>query len=209
VTGVTFEVQQLDDGPFVIESEAEHEFVAPLVRDFLSAHADVYQGIIVACHGDPAVAEFRRGRPSCMVLGIGEVSLFAAAALGDRFGVLSLGEGLVARKWRQVRDAGLDQRCAAVEATGTGVLDGVAPDVSVAPYVAAGRRAIGAGADSLVLGCAGMVQLRDALATALGVPVIEPVTTTCMLAASVCAIAASVSLGGERAKGPTSSAASA
>jgi allantoin racemase len=202
-TGVTFEVRQLDDGPLVIESEADHEFVAPLVRDFLSERAAVYDVMVVACHGDPAVAELRR--QSGMVLGIGEVSMFAAAALGGRFGILSLGQALVARKWRQVRNAGLEQRCAAVEATGTGVLDGVAQDVDLAPYLSAGRRAIDAGAGALVLGCAGMVQLRDALATALQVPVVEPVTTTCMLAASVCALPKWASLQLEVVQGTASS----
>jgi allantoin racemase len=206
-TGVVFEVEQLDDGPLVIESEADHEFVAPLVLDFLAERAAWYDGMVVACHGDPAVAELRR-RQSGMVLGIGEVSMFAAAALAEKFGILSLGEALVARKWRQVRNAGLEQRCAAVEATGTGVLDGVARDVDLTPYLSAGRRAVAAGAGALVLGCAGMVQLRDALATVLQVPVVEPVTTTCLLAASVCALPSSATLQLEGAQGTSSRASS-
>jgi allantoin racemase len=127
------------------------------------------------CHGDPGVDEAQRAITK-LVYGIGAASFRAAAARGGRFGVITLGRGLVDAKWRQLIRCGLEGRCAAVEPTNTGVLHGVgtgSPDP--APYLDAGRRAISRGASVLVLGCAGMAPTAQTVQRELGVPVIEPV----------------------------------
>lgn len=182
--GVRFTVDQLDRAPAQIAGPADHATVAPLVLDRLTAEDGHHDAVIIACHGDPALADVRR-RSGHPVFGIGETSLHAAASAAGRFGVLTLGSALVDRKWQQVRAAGLGEHCAAVEPTGTSVVHGLAPEPDLAPYRAAAERALAAGARALVLGCAGMVTLVDPLAAEFGVPVIEPVTTTCSLAAAV------------------------
>lgn len=183
VPGVRFAVEQLDDGPPVIESDADLAAATRLVPERLRARSATIAAAVVACHGDPGVTESRTtGVP---VLGIGETSFLAACALAGRFGLITLGPGIVARKRHQIDRCGLTSRCAAVEPTGTGVLHGTTGSPDTAPYLTAAERAIAAGAGALVLGCAGMVTLRDALQADLPVPVIEPVTVTCRLAAGV------------------------
>jgi allantoin racemase len=171
----SYAVEQIDDGPPVIEDEADGRRAAELVCERLDAGHYPYDAFVVACHGDPGVAEATRmtGKPVC---GIGAASFRAAAALGGRFGVITLGRQLVVSKWRQVARSGLDERCVSVEPTETGVLHVVGSEVpDLTPYVAAARRAIGQGATALVLGCAGMAPTAAAIEREVGVPVIEPV----------------------------------
>lgn len=171
----SYAVHQIDAGPSVIEDEPAASQAAELVSEYLQAQRSSFEAFVVACHGDPGVTEARRhtGRNVC---GIGAASFRAAAAHGGHFGVITLGGGLVDSKWRQLARCGLSDRCVSVEPTNTGVLEYLTGDQpALAPYLEAGRRAIGRGADVLVLGCAGMAPAARAVRRALRVPVIEPV----------------------------------
>lgn len=170
-----YEVQTIEEGPLVIEDEAAVLLAAGLVFERVRAQSAAFDAFVIACHGDPGVstAQTQIDKP---VVGIGAASFREAAARGERFGVITLGPELVERKWQQVAQSGLRGRCAAIEPTHTGVLHGVsaqAPDLT--PYLEAGSRAIGHGADVLILACAGMSLLADAVARELGVLVVEPV----------------------------------
>lgn len=167
-------VDQIDDGPAVIESPEDHAAVLPLVLQRIrNAAADV-DAVIIACHGDPGVSEARRaGGPK--IIGIGEASMLAACALGGPFGIITLGSGLVERKRSQVIRYGLDGRCAGVSASSTGVLHGLAEEPDIEPYLQAGRILMDSGATSVILGCAGMVRVQSAVQDELGIAVIEPV----------------------------------
>lgn len=179
---VEFTVDQLDAAPPAIETDEDERVVVPLVEDYVRRRAGEFDGFVIACHGDPGVGLARHHART--VLGIGETSMLVACAYADRFGLLTLGAGLVPAKRRQVEQAGLAGRCVAIEPTGTGVLHGVAPDVDLTPYLRAGRTALAHGAQAMVLGCAGMVNVCGLLAVELRVPVIEPVAATCLVAAT-------------------------
>jgi allantoin racemase len=179
--GIEFVTKQLDDGPTVIESDEEHQQAAQVLVKSIAAWATGHDCIIIACHGDPGILQAREVA-SVPVLGIGETSMLAAAAATRSFGVLTLGPDVVPRKWRQLRATGI-----AVEPTETGVLHAVNEDVDLTPYVMAARAATAKGADVLVLGCAGMVSVRERLAEILDTPVIEPVLATCIAATGVLA----------------------
>ncbi len=193
-----YEVQQIDEGPIVIEDDAAVKLAAKLVCDRVRALRGAFDAFVVACHADPGVraAQQETGKP---VSGIAAASFRTAAARGGRFGVITLGPELVQRKWRQVEGCGLRSRCVAIEPSHRGVLHSVsteAPDLT--PYLEAGRKAIASGADVLVLGCAGMAGVATAVECELGVPVVEPV------AAGIREATAGVSLGkglGARAAG--------
>jgi allantoin racemase len=194
LTRVRFEVDQLDEGPPVLETEEDDIKVTPLVVDYVSRRRDEFDAFVIACHGDPGVAACREFSPH--VFGIGETSFLVACASAERFGVLTLGSGLVDVKWRQVERAGLRSRCVAVEPTETGVLHGVEADLDLEPYLRAGRTALDRGAQALVLGCAGMVNVCRALQEALHVPIIEPVMATCLVAANIPASGAGAAAAG-------------
>lgn len=185
VPGVPMEVRQLDDGPPVIETGEQLEQARRLLTE-LAAELTT-QVLVVACHGDPGVRETRR--PGLQVLGIGEVSMLVAAATADRFAVLSLTELTAARKWRQLAQYGLADRCVSVEPTGPAeAFTTNAADLT--PYAEAVERAVWAGAGAVVLGCAGMTPLVEQLQATTDVPVIEPVSLTCRVAASLIASSA-------------------
>ncbi|WP_150460859.1 aspartate/glutamate racemase family protein [Nesterenkonia ebinurensis] len=175
--GVDFRVTQLDEAPIAIESAEDVQRTAPLVAQFAAA---LHPGarLVVACHADPGLALARkRASAGVRITGIGESSMLAACAVADRFGVVSLMEDSVQRKWEMVTRLGLADRCAAIEASGTSVLHGVDPQRDSAPYLTAAERCVQQGADAVVLGCAGMAGgLAQELEAALGVPVIEPVS---------------------------------
>ncbi len=186
----SYAVQQLDAGPAVIEDESAAAQAAELVCERLYEQRSAFAAFVVACHGDPGVTEAGRLTEK-EVCGIGAASFRAAAAHKGDFGVITLGDRLVAAKWRQLANCGLNDRCAAVEPTNTGVLDYLAGDPpTLAPYLAAGRRAVGRGADVLVLGCAGMAPAARAMRRELCVPVIEPVEAGIREAVSALARAA-------------------
>lgn len=169
-------VEQIDEGPPAIEGLQDEVLAAPLVMGRIAAAEGDYDAFVVACHGDPGVLASREVCPKKPVVGIGEASVLAACALGARFGLITLGGGLVEKKWRQLKEYGIAERCAAVEPTGTGVLHGVEQGVDFEVYVEAGRRAVVRGADVLVLGCAGMIRAARTVEERLGVPVVEPVS---------------------------------
>lgn len=183
---VRFTVEQIDAAPHAIATPEDHRVVTPLVVRALRREADGYDAVVVACHGDPGVHE-SRGHTHTPVLGIGEASFHAAAAVTDRFAVLTLSDALVDRKWGQIRAAGLERSCAAVVPTNTTVDHGTGPDPDLTSYEAAGRQAIRTGAHALILGCAGMSPLTARLAHALHVPVIDPVIVTAHLASTLTA----------------------
>ena len=172
--GWLYTVEQIDQGPAVIEGLKDEVVAAPLVLRRIMDLQDQYDAFLVACHGDPGVLAIREvvAKP---VVGIGETSLLVACALGRGFGLITLGSALVAKKWRQIREYGLEQRCVCVEPTEAGVLHGVAEGAHFDVYVDAARRAVARGADVLVLGCASMAPAARAVEEQVGVTVVEPV----------------------------------
>jgi allantoin racemase len=180
--GIVFATEQLDDGPTTIESDDEHRQATRAVVEAIRERSAGHDGVIIACHGDPGLSEARR-LLEVPVLGIGETSMLAAAAAAPSFGLLTLGPAVVPRKLRQLQAIGLQARCAAVEPTGTGVLHAIGESADPEPYRVAARAAIAKGAGALVLGCAGMVPVREWLSAEVPVPVVEPVVATCLAAA--------------------------
>jgi allantoin racemase len=182
--GVRFDVAQIDAAPEAITSPADHARVAPLVVDALTARDGHFDAAIVACHGDPGV-DAARLQVTSPVVGIGATSLHAAAAAVARFAVLALSTRLVDSKWRQVDQAGLRRQCVGIWPVDTSVEHGLDPDPDLVPYLTAGRQACAAGAELLVLGCAGMGPVATRLAADLAVPVLDATATTANLAAEL------------------------
>lgn len=170
-------VDQLDNGPEVIESPEDHSRVLPLILQRIQDSSNKFDAVIIGCHGDPGVIEGRQLNGP-RVLGLGESSMLAACALGTTFGVITLGAGLVDRKWSQIERYKLRERCAGVEPSDTGVLHGLQQDPDIDPYLKAGRKLAGAGASAVILGCAGMAMIQSAVQAELGITVIEPVSAT-------------------------------
>lgn len=119
------------------------------------------------------------------VVDITEAAAHLACLLGRRYGVVTTLE----RSRGQIEDslyaAGVAQNCAAVVGTGLGVLDLGDVQRTQEAFVTAAERAREAGAEVLVLGCAGMTGLQRAVGEKLDLPVVDGVAAAVKLAESL------------------------
>jgi allantoin racemase len=168
-------------GPAAIESHVDEAYAAAEVARIVTAKLG-FDAYIVACASDPGVAAARELTRS-PVVGIGEAAFLLASMLGGRFSIITTLDRGVEAVRRQVRSHGLADRCASVLAAGLTVLEsGSAPG-------AAGRLAEQAtlavtrdGAEVIVMGCAEMSELAEAVSQTAGVPVVDGVRAAVVLA---------------------------
>jgi allantoin racemase len=163
-------------GPASIEGHLEDELAAVATLEAVAERAGDYDGVIIACYGDPGLYAAREVSP-VPVVGIAEASMLMACMIAHRFSVVTvlprikpLIEDVVARY-------GLSGRCASVRATSLAVLEIERdPDAAQREITAEASKAITAdGAEAICLGCAGMGPLDRHVQEALDVPVIDGV----------------------------------
>lgn len=177
----------LDGTPAGIAMQSDADMVAPRVQEAILRERAL--GYVVACFSDPGVAGARELHPGAPVRGIGEGAILHAMGCGDRFGIIALSERSVLRQRRLVRIMGVGERYAgsrpigasAADTTGEGVRDRMCE---------AARRLVADGADVVVLGCAGMAHLKEAIEAACGRPVVEPSIVTTALVIGDCLLRA-------------------
>ena len=169
---VKIECMTLTEGPFGIETMLDAESVVmPLRRVVLERDdADAY---VIACYSDPGLALCREATPK-PVFGIQESGLFSALQRGARVGVVALGPKSIARRLPYIRALGLENRLAAERPLHLSVAQ--SEEASAYPRIEeVARHLIEEDmADTILLGCAGMVKHVKPLEAALGVPVTEP-----------------------------------
>lgn len=173
---------ELADAPFGIESDEDIQSVVPLLIDEISSRQDDYDVFIIACYCDPGLIECRAisGKP---VLGINESAAKMSASLGSRFGVLALGRESIQRHIAYVHTLGLQDYHAGERPLNITVDEAANDPHTLQKIIETGRELIDEdGAETLVLGCAGMARHRLAAEEALGVPVIDPVLAAATLA---------------------------
>jgi Asp/Glu/hydantoin racemase len=172
--GVDIRCHLLPEGPAGIETQAHVDgVVLPLLAQ-ARALEDEASAFVIACFSDPGLAALREqsARP---VLGIGESAYLTALTLGQRFGILSIKRGSVARHIKTLGAMGILDRLTADRPIDLGVaeLSDEARTRSRLEEVGAQLRDAD-GADVLILGCAGMARYRRDLQQTLGIPVIDP-----------------------------------
>jgi allantoin racemase len=172
-------------GPPAIQGEADGAAAVPgvleEVRAGLAAGADAF---VIACFDDTGLAEARALAAPRPVIGIGQAAFHAAALAGGRFSVVTTLAVSVPVIEANLRAYGFDRQCAAVRPSGVPVLalehepEAAAARVADAVADAMAQDAPGA----VILGCAGMAKLADALAARFGVPVVDGVRAATLLA---------------------------
>lgn len=177
---VEIECRTIEDGPFGIENEEDIRAVMPLVVSEISKSRD-FDAYIIACYSDPGLHE---ARTICRkpVLGIQESAILLAATYGWKFGVLALGRESIQRHIAYVRDLGMQEFHAGERALHVSVEEAGAGE-TLPKIVETGRLLIDEdGAETVILGCAGMASHRKPAQQALGVPVIDPTQAAVKLA---------------------------
>lgn len=171
--------------PATIEGYRDEALAAAAVAAIVEEAGERFDAFVIACFGDPGLRAARESFAG-PVVGIAEASFMLALALGHRFAILTNTEPDVPEMEELVWRYGLAERCSGVEAVALGVAAADADrEAALAAYEAAGRVAIGRGAEVLCLGCGPMLGLRERLERSLGAPVVEPVPAGIAIAESL------------------------
>ena len=163
----------LADGPPGIQTQRDVDgVVAPMLR--LIAELDPRAAaFVIACFSDPGLHSARETtrRP---VLGIMECGILTALTLGQRFGVIAILPTSIPRHLRTINAMGVSSRLANERAVGLPVVELADEFKTSSRMIEVGKQLATDGANSIVMGCAGMAQYRDRVEQAAGVPVVEP-----------------------------------
>lgn len=169
-----FESVTAVDGPPGIVTQEDYERASVLVGDYLRRHWDEAEGFVVACFSDPGV-QAARAASAKPVIGLGEAGLRAALTRGRRVGVVAVASAAIPRHLRYWQALGLQDHVAGEQALDLRVDQSGDPRLAFGPMREAARRLREEdGADVLLLGCAGMADLREPLQQVTGMPVIDP-----------------------------------
>lgn len=171
--GPRIECVTLAEGPPGIQTQRDVDsVVAPMLR--LIAELDTRTAaFVIACFSDPGLHSARETTRK-PVLGIMESGILTALTLGERFGVIAILLASIPRHLRMINAMGVASRLANERAVGLPVVELADESRTAVRMIEVGRQLAADGANSIVMGCAGMAQYRDRVEQAAGVPVVEP-----------------------------------
>lgn len=160
-------------GPASIQGYYDIAACLPGLMTEAARYRDI-DALVVACFDDTGV-DALRAMLDVPVIGIGEAAYHAASLISARFSVVTTLPRSVPGLEANLRRYGLMARCASVRASNVPVLDleqgGPEAERLIAAQV---ERAVEEDmADCIVLGCAGMSELRARLSQAFELPVID------------------------------------
>lgn len=173
---ISFEGWTSHKGPPSIQGEADGALAAPhlleLVRQAETAEAE---GVIIGCFDDTALVEASK-LASCPVIGIGQAAYHYAALRGWRFSVVTTLAVSVPILEQNIAALGLNGYLCRVHASDVPVL-ALHEDTDAAARLVAeeARRAEAEdGVQAIILGCAGMVSVVEAVRQSTQIEVIDP-----------------------------------
>lgn len=175
------DIESLDAGPESLEFAYDQAYAElPTVKQAEKAQQEGCDGVIIYCFADPGLAAAREAL-SIPVVGLCESSIHVASLLGERFTILLAGsKQLFASKrivvMNRLRAYGFEHKCASIRPLGVPVLDLEAQhEKKLDQLLAQARTAIEQdGADTIVLGCGGILQIGDEASSTLSAPLIVP-----------------------------------
>lgn len=164
-------------GPPSLESHVDDALAVPgiLLLAHALRHKGATDGVLIACFGDPGIDAVRE-LCCAPVLGIAEAAMHTAAILGHRFSVVTTLPRTIPTAQRILQRTGLYRQCARVRACALPVNALEDAGACWPVLLAECKQAIAEDdIDTLVLGCAGMADMAEALSDTLGIPVIDGV----------------------------------
>lgn len=189
-------------GPASIESHYDEALSVPGILDeILAGEQDGTDGYVIACFGDPglyAARELARGP----VIGVAEAAMHMASMVGTSFSVVTTLARTCNIAWHLAERYGMKRFCRAVHACDLPVLELERPGSDARRIVAEACRSALArdGSDCIVLGCAGMADLCEEIAEAIGAPVIDGVSAAVKMAEGMVSIRLGTSKRGDWAR---------
>ncbi|MFC0407768.1 aspartate/glutamate racemase family protein [Roseomonas elaeocarpi] len=187
--GPRLEVETLHDGPPAIRTWRDwHAVAEPLAQrvEAAEAEAEPPAAYVIACVSDPAI-DLLRSLTRRPVFGALRSGIAAAVARAGRFGLVAFVEASVQRQERVLQALGLEARSVGSIPLNLAMAELLDEDAPRARLVEVARELRRRGAESVVLGCAGMAGHRRFLEEAVGLPVIEPCQAAAAQAVLSCA----------------------
>jgi len=171
----------LAEGPPGIETHRQSEAVTVPLCALIEREKDSYDAFVVGCFSDPGVVSAREltGKP---VIGLCEAGVSAALNFAETYGILTNLASDAPGEIRILRALGLEARLVGIEAIGIAVTSLVHTPEILAAHVAAARRLGERGAQSVVLGCAGMSAFAQQIRKETGLWIVDPVVAAAGLA---------------------------
>jgi allantoin racemase len=172
--GTEIEAVSPEWGPRSIEGHYEEIVAAAATLEVVRDRAPDFDGVIIACYGDPGLAAAREISP-VPVVGIAEASMLTACTVAHSFSIVTVLERVKPMLADVVRLHGMEHRCASVRTTPLSVLDCERdPAAAGREIVKASLAAIAEdGAEAICLGCAGMGPLDKIVQAEIGIPVLD------------------------------------
>ena len=177
-------VVNIPHGPDSMESAYDEAIAAPyILQQVVSAEAEGCDAVVIDCAADPALRAARE-ISELPVVSAGEASYHAAMMVAGKFSVITV---LPTNEIGEHLDMyGFSGRVASIRSANVPVLALEDEQEAEEHLYAAARKAVDEdGAQAIVLGCTGMMAMRDSLEKRLGVPVIEPYSAAVQFAASL------------------------
>lgn len=178
----TVEVRLLKGGPELTDREYELFWSTGfMIMEAEKAALEGAAGILIDCTADPGIEQISEAVDIPVVGALG-AAVHLALQVGRKFSVLAL-DGHWARMIEsRLRDYGLGAQTASVETVGKHVyqpsrgrnMEEGETAAFFAMLRAAGEKALTAGADSVILGSTTIIDGKDELEEAIGIPVIAP-----------------------------------
>ncbi len=172
-----FEVRSLPSGPASIESEFDDRMASPWVlQEVAKARQEDFDAIFVSCMGDVAINAARELSEVPVIAPL-QTCLAVASTLGDTTGVVTVLKNLVPILNRRAREYGFDKNLAGVRSIEIPVLELEGNRRRVVESLVSESRALvdERHADSIILGCTGLLGVAKEVQERLGVPVLDPV----------------------------------
>jgi allantoin racemase len=183
---VEITVREVEAGPASIESAYEEYLSLPQTAAVMTElEQDGFDAAILGCFGDPCLDALYEVTTRLIVVGPGAASFHLAAMLSDRFGIVTIDQGVVGPIRRQVANSGLSMKLAGIAVVDTPVLELAGnADATITRTAAAAARLVEQGAEAVVLGCMSMafMDLGPLIQAQVGVPVVNPVQAGLVLA---------------------------
>jgi allantoin racemase len=181
-TGTEIAAVNPEFGPASIEGYFDEAFSLPGLLDEI-AKAPEADAFLIACFDDTGL-EAARCATAAPVIGIGEAAFHMASMIAETFSVVTTLSRSIVPIERNLHKYGLIARCARVRACDVPVLaleeEGSDARQKIEAEIA--RALEEDGAEAIVLGCAGMADLAQALQQKFGAPVLDGVACGVALA---------------------------
>ncbi len=163
-----------EHGPRSIEGYTDEVLAAYHLVDLVAQTKGRYDGYVIACFGDPAIAACRE-ISDVPVVGIAEAAFHMASLVAYKWSIVTVLPRVKPFMEEVVHRNGMEHRCASIRCTPLTVLE-IEEDIERTKRMMLdeARDAIANdGAEAILLGCAGLGPIDKTMQEALGVPVFD------------------------------------